>query len=413
MFRPLNDAPEPLPLLDSPRSPVSFVDSSESLASAISDLRKGIGPLAVDAERASGFKYSQRAYLVQLHRQGTQIYLVDPIALTLDDLRSLAAFTNEQEWILHAATQDMPCLAELGLHPQALFDTEYISRLLGFERVGLGAVCELALGMRLAKEHSAADWSTRPLPESWLNYAALDVDVLPEMREFLITEIASQTKQKIVSQEMQHLLGFKPKAPKIDRWRGMSGIQDLREQRQLAIARALWESRESLAQKLDVSPGRLVPDGSLIHASKSQPRSKSILANDRSFNGRASRSYLDTWWAAIETGTNTRDLPPMRISNPGIPNHRSWPAKFPEANSRLLLAKAFIAEVSEQQKIPAENLLSPDSLRQLCFEPDGYDAEDTAGQLQRLGARQWQIELLAEGISRVLKDAKPDQNPAA
>ncbi|MCX8528856.1 MAG: ribonuclease D, partial [Rhodoluna sp.] len=201
----MNDAPEQLPLLDAPRANSIFVDSPDALSAAIRELATGTGPLAVDAERASGFKYSQRAYLIQLHRSGTGIFLIDPLAFGESELAALAVFTNGQEWILHAATQDMPCLAELGLHPKTLFDTELISRLLGFERVGLGAVCELALKVRLAKEHSAADWSSRPLPESWLNYAALDVDVLPEMREYLLVEIASQSKSHIVAQEMEHL----------------------------------------------------------------------------------------------------------------------------------------------------------------------------------------------------------------
>ncbi len=409
----MNDAPEELPLLDSPRAHVLFVEDEATLSAAIKNLQNGLGPLAVDAERASGFKYSQRAYLVQFHREGSEIYLVDPIALAEKDLETLANFTNSQEWILHAATQDMPCLAELGLHPAALFDTELISRLLGFERVGLGAVCELALQMRLAKEHSAADWSTRPLPESWLNYAALDVDVLPQMRNYLLEKIAEQDKTEIVNQEMHHLLGFKPKARKTDRWRGMSGIQELREPRQLAIAKALWEARETLALRLDVSPGRLVPDRSLIHAALSQPRSKSVLANDRAFNGRASRSYLDVWWAAIDSGSHTRELPPMRISASGIPNHRNWPTKFPLANARLVAAKEVIAKVSEERSIPPENLLSPDSLRQLCFEPDGYEADEIGPQLARLVARQWQIALLSEPISQAWKVLPPGQIPAA
>jgi ribonuclease D len=410
MFRQLNDTPE-LPLLATPRVEAHFVDQIDALASAIDQLKKGFGPLAVDAERASGFKYSQRAYLVQVHREGSPIFLIDPIAFGHEGLRPLANFMNEQEWILHAATQDLACLAELGLHPKSLFDTELISRLLGFERVGLGAVCELALGLRLAKEHSAADWSTRPLPESWLVYAALDVDVLPEMRKYLLADIESQSKQEFVHQEMNHLLGFKPKPQKLDKWRSMTGIHDLRESRQLAIAKSLWEAREALALRLDVSPGRLIPDSSVVHAAKNQRRSKSELAGDKSFNGRASRSYLDTWWLAIEAGQNTRDLPPMRAASVGIPNHRNWPNKFPEAAARYAQAREAIASVSEELKIPVENILSPEPLRQLCFEPSGLDAEAIAAQLAQFGARAWQVELVSTPIALAWASAKQGPNP--
>lgn len=399
----LDQEVESLEVLQEPRAQYEYVETPAQLASAIEDLKLGTGALAVDAERASGFKYSQRAYLVQLHRRGSKIYLIDPIAFNSDALQQLAEFTNGQEWILHAATQDLACLAELGLKPKSLFDTELISRLMGFERVGLGAVCELALKMKLAKEHSAADWSTRPLPDSWLNYAALDVDVLPDLQDFLVVEIEAQGKEQIVAEEMNHLLGFAPKAPKADRWRGMSNFHELKETRQVAIAKSLWEAREQLAQKLDVSPGRLVPDRSLVHAAKVMLKSKSQLANDKSFNGRASRTYLDIWWNALETGLNTRDLPPVRAQAAGMPNHRNWPGKFPEAESRLQVAKPIIAEVSERLKIPAENLLTPDYLRQVCFEPKGFDADDITAQLRECGAREWQINLLAEAISAAWK----------
>lgn len=396
----MSDTPEELPLLSEPRSEVIYVDELAELEKAVERLGRASGPFALDAERASGFKYSQRAYLVQVHRRGTPIYLIDPIAFSNGELSNLAAALEEAPWILHAATQDMPCLSELGLKPKALFDTELISRLLGFERVGLGAVCERLLGIRLAKEHSAADWSTRPLPASWLNYAALDVDVLPDLYETMLTELTAQGKDEIVSAEMQHLLSFKPKPPKVDKWRGLSGIQNVKERQGLAVARSLWEAREELAIKLDVSPGRLVPDLSITHVASNIPNSKSALSGDKSFNGRASRSYLDVWWAAISAGTNSRELPEMRVASTGIPNHRNWETKFPEAASRLRVAREVIAELSKANNIPAENIITPDYLRALCFEPDGLDEESISLQLLELGARPWQVLLVAGPLSK-------------
>src|SRR5665811_474404 len=95
-----------------------------------------------------------------------------------DSLKIVDEALSGVEWILHAASQDLPCLSELGMWPDKLFDTELAARLSGLPRVGLAAVIENLLGLGLAKEHSAVDWSTRPLPQSWLGYAALDVEVL-------------------------------------------------------------------------------------------------------------------------------------------------------------------------------------------------------------------------------------------
>ena len=409
MLPELTSEAEPLPLLAKPRRPVVLVDNKYALTNAIECVSQDQDWLALDAERASGFKYSQRAYLVQFSNRTDSIFLLDPIAFSTEDLDPLVAAVNQRPWILHAATQDLGCLAELGFKPQRIFDTELTARLCGFERVGLGAVCELALSVRLAKEHSAADWSTRPLPDTWLDYAALDVDVLHEMVDYLEAEIDRSGKSQIVAEEMHHLVGFAPKGPKEDPWRSLSNFHDMSEPRQLAIAKALWEARDNLARKLDVSPGRLLPDRSIIHAAIAGHKSKSALAGDKEFNGRASRSYLDLWWQASTQGANATQLPPMRVQGSGIPNHRNWAQKFPEANERLLKAKPVVAKYATDLAIPAENLLTPDYLRQVCFEPE----ENIANQLLRLGARNWQVNLLAEEISRAWEQPLPDQSPAS
>lgn len=394
------------PLLKS-RKPWHLIQTSGDLELAIDELRKFEGWFGIDAERASGFKYSQRAYLIQVNRSDSDIYLIDPAAISpkIDPSKfeSLAQLLSEDAWILHAATQDLACLAELGLVPSAIIDTELGSRIAGIPRVGLGSVVEHYLKLSLAKEHSAVDWSTRPLKDSWLEYAALDVDVLHELASELLEDLKSQGKVEFAFQEFAHLLKFKPKAEKQDKWRGISGLHEVKDQRGLAIARALWQARETLAIKLDVAPGRLIPDLSISHVAKRQTPSRPELANDKVFTGRASRSYLDTWWEAIEIGRNTRDLPPLRVPTTGIPNHRIWPNKYPEANKRLIVCKEVVANKSIELNIPQENLLTPDFLRQLCWEElIEKNSDSVQRKLSECGARSWQSELLASELSAAL-----------
>jgi len=389
---------KPATPLNSARNPVVYVDSLELLRSVVAELdAKGSGPLAVDAERASGFRYSQAAYLIQLHRRGSLVALIDPQAALQEDAAKaeLRDFMAKHTWILHASTQDLPCLNELGLEPPALIDTELGSRLVGLPRVGLGAVVEHYLGLKLAKEHSAVDWSTRPLNQDWLVYAALDVDVLPDLADRLIAHLQANGKLEIAQQEFAHLVRFRPKEKKQDRWRGTTGAHDIKNQRGLAIMRELWNAREALAQKLDVAPGRLIPDASISVAAKSTYRSKSELIGDRGFHGRASRTYIDTWWAAIQAGTNTNDLPPLKLPHTGIPNHRLWSSKWPLAAERLKLAREHMAKIAERMQMPVENLLTPDFLRQLCFSFDEIGTDAIEPFLRELGARDWQIALLA------------------
>jgi ribonuclease D len=397
-----------IPLLKNPRvSDIRFVANAEELDRGIRDILNGEGPLGVDAERASGFKYSQRAYLVQLFRTNGPILLIDPISVLTDDQRAferLQAAIADLEWVLHAARQDLPCLSELGLRPNKLFDTELAGRLAGFDKVGLGSIVARCLGFQLAKEHSAVDWSTRPLQESWLTYAALDVDVLPELRNAMHQELAAQNKLEWAEQEFASLCQFQPKPPKVDRWRGVSGLHSVKDQRALAIAKTLWEARETLAIKLDVSPSRLLPDSSILEVVNSKPRGKAELAANKKFAGRASRSYLDTWWQAIERGNSTMDLPPLRMPLVGIPNHRTWATKHPEKDARLQRVKAVVAELARNVGMPTENLLAPEALRTICWEFDGESEAAVKLRLSELGVRDWQAALTSQPIAAALPD---------
>jgi ribonuclease D len=313
------------------------------------------------------------------------------------EFADLAALMNDREWILHAATQDLPCLNEIGLYPGAIFDTELAGRLAGQPRVGLGALTESLLKFRLAKEHSAADWSTRPLPDAWLNYAALDVDVLHELKAEVEKLLSQQGKLDWAQQEFDALLRFKPKPQKLDRWRGITGLHKVQDRASLEIARQLWLTREALAQKMDVAPGRLIPDSSILVAATEKPRTRPELAAMKSFSGRASRSFLDTWWEAIQVAHKATVLPALKPEKTdALPNHRNWINKFPEADRRLKYAKASLVELSEKKLVPLENLLTPELLRQVSFTPpETLAVQALSEKLIQLGARPWQIELTA------------------
>ncbi len=417
------EAPElpELPLLQHPRAVTRLIADESALQEAVAVLKASSGPIAIDAERASGFKYSQRAYLIQLRAEKSEIFLIDPVAnpemAKSKTFQEFAEVLKDREWILHAATQDLPCLNELGLHPGSIFDTELAGRLAGAPRVGLGSLTESLLQFRLAKEHSAADWSTRPLPESWLNYAALDVDVLHELATAVKELLNQQGKLDWAHQEFGSLMSFKPKPQRIDKWRGITGLHKVQDRLSHEIARQLWMARESLAQKMDVAPGRLIPDSSILVAATQKPKSRPELAAMKSFSGRASRSYLDLWWDAVQSALKATDLPSLKPEKTdAIPNHRNWITKFPEADRRLKHAKSLLLELSEEKIVPLENLLSPEILRQVSFTPPVSLSKDTLGEKMReLGARKWQVELTAQLIVDAFilaKTAPVDQTAA-
>jgi ribonuclease D len=387
-------------LLQEPRLATLLVETDQTLQEFLTAMKSNANPIALDAERASGFRYGQRAYLLQVAIKDSQIYLIDPVAeyspALWDEFIECIGLAT---WIIHAASQDLPCLTELGIRPSKILDTELAARLLGLPRVALGTLTEHYLQMRLAKEHSAVDWSERPLPANWLNYAALDVDVLFELWDAIAADLEEKSKTGIADAEFEYLLHPAPKAQKTDRWRSMTGIHEVKDQRDLTIAKHLWLAREELAIEKDVAPGRLIPDSSIVAAVKEHPKTRSELASLKSFAGRASRTFIDTWWKAIEEGTNTRHLVEVRPKPTGIPNHRNWPQKFPKAHARLIASKELLAAISVEQEIPQENILNPEALRSLCFEPPEIITVETVREaLLKSFARDWQVALVANGL---------------
>lgn len=380
------------------------IDTRDDYLAAVETLRTGTGPLAVDAERASGFRYSQRAYLIQIYRREAGTFLFDPPAVgRFDELNALIA---DEEWVLHAASQDLACLREVGLDPHLIFDTELGARLLGLPRVGLGTVVEQLLGIHLAKEHSAADWSTRPLPQPWLTYAALDVELLVDLRDIMVGMLAEAGKTEIARQEFQAELDREAKPPRAEPWRRLSGLHSIKGLRSLAVARELWQARDELARERDTSPGRLVPDAALTAAAAAMPASRRELAELKTFTGRASRAELDRWWAAIEAGRSTEDLPVLRGNGDSIPPPRAWPDRNPDAAKRLKAARTALREISEERSIPVENLLLPETLRRLCWSPPADAAIDPIrAALADSGARPWQIEACAEALAAAFVEA--------
>jgi ribonuclease D len=370
-----------------------------ALTEAVDAIGSGSGPVALDAERASGYRYGQHAYLVQVRRQGAGTFLIDPVACP--DLRPLDDAIDDAEWILHAATQDLPCLAEVGLRPRSLFDTELGGRLAGLPRVGLGAMVEHYLGLRLAKEHSAVDWSTRPLPEPWLRYAALDVEVLADLRAAVAEDLDRQGKIGWAGQEFSHLLSFTGPVPRTDPWRRTSGVQKVRTRRGLAIVRELWFDRDAIARQRDLSPGRVLPDAAIAELALEHQRDTRPPRSVGSTQPRLARSVRRNETVIVEAiaaalALPDDELPEVSVPPTGPPPPRAWADRDPVAAARLARAKELITSVSDELAVPAENLLTPELLRRYLWEgPAEATTEEVARALADEGARPWQVTIVA------------------
>ena len=413
-------APTAVPLLAPAEGVPIIIDNDSLFENALAELAQGTGPFAVDAERASGFKFSARAYLIQIKRHGGGLHLIDPIPFGPNHqlFQQLNTLLCSDEVILHASTQDLPCLRELGINPKRLFDTELGGRIAGLPRVGLGPLLESLMEVSLAKEHSAADWSQRPLPKEWLNYAALDVELLIELRDKVHLLLENANKLKWAQEEFQSILNAPPPPPRVDPWRRTSGMHKIKKPNQLAVVRALWTVRNEIAQEIDISQGRLLSDAAIVEIAmiahtKAITTKKDLERVLRPLGLRARWMENSASWinAISDALTLTEEQwPQVRTDSDSLPPLKIWRERFPEKYAPLTHAKARLLEKAQELVIPLENMITPEYVRRICWNaPKGSVAQALAA----LGARRWQIEIVAPILESTLLETVPLATPEA
>ncbi len=409
------DVNDDLPVLAGTADPLRpVVEDHAALHMCVDSLATGSGPISIDTERAQTFRYSAKAYLIQVRRAGAGTWLIDPVALEggamRADLSELAAVMDDR-WLLHAASQDLPCLTEVSMVPKEIFDTELAGRLLGLPRVGLGALVETILGKRLLKQFSAVDWSTRPLPQDWLTYAALDVELLFELQEWLERELHTAGKDDWARQEFEHVVEAytAPPAPRVDPWRRTSGIHHIRTERAMAVVANLWTARDTLALSLDRAPSKLLPDRLIVEiASLARPGMASLtratVEGLPTMRRRQYQRHMPLWMDAISRAMDTpkSELPRVRIPPDGPPPVRSWESRNPAASVRWEAARPMVVALADELVVPVENLISPDTLRRVLWSDPPGDWRDA---LMELGARPWQADLVAPVVEAAVSGA--------
>ena len=385
-----------------------LIDNQESLINCCNNLEKDEQPYAIDAERASGFKYSQRAYLLQISSATSDIYLIDPTSIK--DLTPLRQLLNNKSWILHAATQDLPCLFELELKPGEIFDTELAARLLSLPHVGLGGLLEDELQITLDKEHSAADWSKRPLPQDWLVYAALDVEFLHQLRKSLKQKLIDNNKLNLAQQEFKALCSWQSPGLRNDPWRRTSGMHEVRGGQDSAIVRQIWLKRDEIAQQRDIAAGRVLNDAGIVEIAAKKPKTVQELKDLASIKYRPAKNDAEIWFEqlqiALQLGPD--QWPVKQKGAESYPAPKSWLEKRPEAYHRLQFVKAQLHKLSEELLIPVEHLCSPDLVKKWCWDKPTDQLETINEWLISQGARDWQSQNLAPVLLSSLDNPKVD-----
>lgn len=387
------------------------VDTPSLLDECLDALRGARGPVAFDTERAHGHRYWAKAYLLQIRREGAGTWLIDPVAFENGrpraDLSCLVEACGSATWIVHAATQDLPCMQEIGIVPPRIFDTELASRLLAKPGASLGALLEAELGIKLRKAHSADNWSKRPLPEAWLTYAALDVDYLLELSTVLATHLVLAGREEWSAQENDEMLaryGATAPEPREDPWRRLSGLTSLRTPLQYAVARELWLARDDVAQRRDRPPTWILHDSAILAVAtlaRDRVPSDAEVSGLPGFASPPGQRYTGHWLAALDRvrKMSPQQFPPKRVRTAGLPHPRTWDKSNPEAAARWAAVRPVIDELAcDLGGLQASLVAPPAVLHSALY----HHAEISHALLVELGARPWQADFLAPAIAEAL-----------
>jgi ribonuclease D len=228
--------------------------------------------LAVDTEAASFHRYHDRVYLLQISSR-SETAVVDPLAV--DDLQLLGSVlaAPETEIVFHDADYDLRLLQrEYGFHATHLFDTRIAAQLLNEPGVGLAALLEKYLDVRLDKRFQRADWSARPLPREMLEYAAADTRHLPTLRDILREQLRERGRLSWAEEEFELLTQPREISPDGDEpgFLRIKGAKALRG-RELAVLRELYQWREGVAQRADKATFRVLNNEPLLATARAQP----------------------------------------------------------------------------------------------------------------------------------------------
>lgn len=383
-----------------------------AIRQAADRLAQGTGWCAVDTERASGFRYHNRVCLLQIRRAGAGTMLIDvesdPQATT-DFIGRVLADTG---WVVHAASTDLPYLEQLRLRPPQLFDTELAGRFLGFHRVNLAAMVEHYLGVRLRKNHGGEDWSRRPIPSEWLDYAALDVEYLLPLADAMRSELTQQhPKDEWVAEECDYLTRvYRGYSPTPKSWEDLKGVHGLRTSKQLQVARWLWRVREKLARASDTAVSRLLPDKALVALATELPTTVPKVMRTPGYPPRLRRKAR--YWAnqvdkALRTAQDRWPEPfPIPTYRDTPPSRYTWSRYYPESFPKLTMVREELARVATQVEIPVENMIQSSDTNEIVWRSQELkevtDDTELLELLQRLQIRPWQQKLCLPIFTSIL-----------
>ena len=369
-----------------------YVATPQALAEVAGALRQE-PRLGVDTEAASFHRYRDRIYLVQVSGR-TETVLIDPLAVAdLGPLGTLLA-DPQIEKVFHDADYDLRVLdRDYGFRAARLFDTRIAAQLAGEAAIGLAAVVEKYVGVKLDKEHQKADWSRRPLPPPMLAYAAADTQHLLALRDALEQRLNALGRLAWANEEFKQLESLRwtgaPAGGASDdesylRLKGAKGLTP----RSLAALRLLHGWRDSVAEREDKAPFRIIGNDALLGVSRALPASPAELGHVRELPPSLARRHGA---ALLDAVARAKQLPDAQL--PRL-ERRPRPIKDPGFDARLENLKAGRNRIALELGLDPGVLCGRSSLEAVArARPTNREALKQIPELRR-----WQIDVLGDAF---------------
>ncbi|HWO88914.1 MAG TPA: HRDC domain-containing protein [Gemmatimonadales bacterium] len=349
--------------------------------------------LAVDTEAASFHRFVDRIYLIQLSSRH-ETAIIDP--LTVGDISELGALLADAdiEVVFHDADYDLRILdRDYGVRARRLFDTRVAAQLLGEKAIGLAALLERYLGVKLDKKFQRADWSRRPLTAEMLDYAAMDTKHLPELRDHLRERLAAAGRLEWAEEEFARLenLRWSPLPANGDSYLRIKGAR-LLSRRALAVLRELAHWRDGVAADLDRASFRVMSNEVMLELAARPVRSIPELRAMRGISARLVDQRGEQLIAAIERGLAVSDKELPRFPRG---ERRATDRAFEQRVEKLKAARNAVASrvdldpgvLCPKGTLEAVARVAPKEMAQLSQIPE---------------LRRWQIAVLGEDFLKAL-----------
>ncbi len=377
-------------------APARYVDTPQALAALIAAVRKE-SRVAVDTEAASFHRYRDRIYLLQVSSP-TQTALIDPLAIT--DLAPFGGLLTDPhvEKVFHDADYDLRVLdRDYSFRAVRLFDTRIAAQLAGEPAIGLAALLEKYAGVKLDKEHQKADWSLRPLTPPMLAYAAADTQYLLALRDALEQRLTALGRLAWAMEEFTQLealrwTGGPSTSGEDEAYLKLKGAKGLTP-RSLAALRLLHRWRDTVAEREDKAPFRIIGNDSLLGVSRALPATRVDLSHVRELPSSLARRHGDALLDAVARAKalNESELPRLE--------RRPRPQKDSGFDARLDKVKAV------RNRVAAELGLEPGVLcGRTTLEAVVRARPVNRAELEQLAeVRRWQIDALGNALLEALR----------